>query len=83
MSVVLRFFLVAGFLRLVAFVPGSCRIVTLWKTKVPSRMLAGYKLDLQRIFQTKLPTALLNFGFKWRVKNVSRSLRMCFVLQLY
>ena len=52
--------------------------MTGWKTKVPARMLAGYKLDLQRMFNTKLPTALLNFGFKLRVKNVSRSLRMRF-----
>ena len=56
------------------------RIVGWWKTKVPSRMLAGYKMDLQRIFNTKLPTALLNFGFKLRVKNVSTALRMRFVL---
>ncbi|XP_037074106.1 failed axon connections-like [Pollicipes pollicipes] len=50
-------------------------IVGWWRSKVPTRMLAGYKLDLQRMFQTKLPTALLNFGFKLRAKNKSKAVK--------
>lgn len=50
-------------------------VVGWWRSKVPSRMLAGYKLDLQRMFQTKLPAALLNFGFKLRMKSKSKAVK--------
>ncbi|XP_043242731.1 failed axon connections-like [Amphibalanus amphitrite] len=50
-------------------------IVSWWKTKVPVRMLDGYKMDLQKVFQTKIPAPILNFVFKQKMKSKSKAVK--------
>jgi len=50
-------------------------ILSSWLSKVPQRMLLGYKMDLQRMFQTKLPAPLVNLIFKYKIKSKSKAVK--------
>lgn len=38
-----------------------------WRTKYPDSVVKGYKMNLQHALGTKVPSAILNFLFKFTV----------------
>lgn len=50
-------------------------VVKFWRTKNPSTMLTGYKMDLQHITDKKWPKPVLEFIFKIKFKRAAKKVK--------